>query len=55
MKHGTCESKKITFLKVPEAAAGSLEVPTASAARLGGGLGEDWGRVPQGFWDQSRF
>ena len=38
--------------KLPKA---TLEVTTASAARLGGGLGEDWGRVPTGFLDQSRF
>ena len=48
-------SKEYQEAFIPEAATGSLEVPTASAARLGGGLGEDWGRVPTGFWTQSRF
>ena len=36
------------IIYVPEAAEGSLEVPTASAARLGEGVGEDWGRGPRG-------
>ena len=40
---------------IPEAAEGSLKVPTASAARLGEGVGEDWGRGPRGPWGLSRF